>query len=60
VCGPIPARERMADPEAALGLATATDTVAREQAWKRLESGLPIAQTDPKADDLEPTARLSG
>ena len=37
VCGPIPLRERMACPEAALAIATG-DTAAREWAWKRLET----------------------
>jgi hypothetical protein len=38
VCGPVPLRERMADPAAALALATG-DSLAREQAWKSLETG---------------------
>ena len=37
VCGPIPLRERMARPEAALAIATG-DAAAREWAWKRLET----------------------
>jgi hypothetical protein len=60
VCGPIPVRERMADPEAALALATAEDAAAREQAWTRLESVLRTIQTDAKSGDMEPPARLSG
>ncbi len=60
VCGPIPVRERMADPEAALALATAEDAAAREKAWTRLESARPAAQTDGRAGDVEPPARLSG
>jgi len=60
VCGPIPARERMADPEAALALATATDAPARDEAWKRLESAGDRSQNASKTDDMEPTVRLSG
>ena len=60
VCGPIPVRERMADPEAALALATAEDAVVREQAWTRLESVLPTAQSDARTGEEEPPARLSG
>jgi hypothetical protein len=51
VCGPVPLRERMADPAAALALATG-DTAVRERAWKRLEAGLITA--DP--DEMEPSA----
>ena len=60
VCGPIPVRERMAEPEAALALAIAGDAAAREGAWTRLESALPTAQGGAKASDVEPPARLSG
>jgi hypothetical protein len=55
VCGPVPLRERMADPAAALALATG-DTAARERAWKSLEAA-PVT-ADP--EKMEPTARLSG
>jgi hypothetical protein len=51
VCGPVPLRERMADPAAALALATG-DSAARERAWKSLEAG-PIA-ADPS--EMEPSA----
>ncbi|THD59200.1 MAG: hypothetical protein E7813_25170 [Bradyrhizobium sp.] len=37
VCGPVPLRERMARPEAALAIATG-DAAARECAWKMLET----------------------
>ena len=37
VCGPVPLRERMAHPDAALAIATG-DAAAREWAWKRLET----------------------
>jgi pimeloyl-ACP methyl ester carboxylesterase len=59
VCGPVPLRERVSLPEAALAVATG-DTAAREWAWKRLES-LPASRAD--ADELsaaEPSARRSG
>jgi hypothetical protein len=55
VCGPVPLRERMADPAAALALATG-DAATRENAWKRLETGPEIA--DP--GQMEPSARLRG
>jgi hypothetical protein len=56
VCGPIPLRERMARPEAALAIATG-DAAAREFAWKRLETA-PAGRVD-GADlgEMEPSAR---
>jgi hypothetical protein len=60
VCGPIPLRERMACPEAALAVATG-DAPAREWAWKRLETA--AAGREDAADlggmepKVEPTAR---
>jgi hypothetical protein len=59
VCGPIPLRERMARPEAALAIATG-DAPAREFAWKRLETA-PAGRVD-AADlgQLEPSARRRG
>jgi pimeloyl-ACP methyl ester carboxylesterase len=59
VCGPIPLRERMTRPEAALTVVTG-DAAAREWAWKQLEAP-PAAHTD--AVDLgamEPSARRRG
>jgi pimeloyl-ACP methyl ester carboxylesterase len=59
VCGPIPLRERMAHPEAALAIATG-DAATRERAWKSLETA---DIGDVNAADLgetEPSARLSG
>jgi hypothetical protein len=59
VCGPIPLRERMARPEAALAIATG-DPAAREWAWKGLES-LSNGRTDAaELGGMEPTARRSG
>jgi hypothetical protein len=58
-CGPVPLRERMASPEAALAIATG-DAAAREWAWKRLE---PAAASRADAADLgemEPSARRRG
>jgi hypothetical protein len=55
VCGPVPLRERMADPAAALALATG-DAAARDTAWKSLEA-VPITSN---AEKMEPTAHLSG
>jgi pimeloyl-ACP methyl ester carboxylesterase len=55
VCGPVPLRERMADPAAALALATG-DSLTRENAWKRLESGPDLADRG----QMEPSARLRG
>jgi hypothetical protein len=55
VCGPVPLRERMADPAAALALATG-DAAARDWAWKSLEAA-PVT-ADP--EKMEPTAHLSG
>jgi hypothetical protein len=59
VCGPISLSERMAQPEAALAIATG-DPAAREWAWKTLETA---AATGPDAADLgerEPSARRRG
>ena len=59
VCGPIPLRERMTRPEAALTVVTG-DATARERAWKQLEAP-PADRTD--AVDLgamEPSARRRG
>ena len=59
VCGPVPLRERMARPEAALAIATG-DAAAREWAWKRLEtapSGLVDAS---QSGEMELSARRSG
>lgn len=59
VCGPVPLRQRMADPAAALALATG-DSVSRENAWKRLESEPEdhLKHADPAP--MEPSARLRG
>lgn len=54
VCGPVPLRERMADPTAALALATG-DAAVREGAWKRLETA--ANSSIRPAEQMEPTAR---
>ncbi len=59
VCGPVPLRERMADPAAALALATG-DAAARDSAWQRLEAGPVSGRMTPDPDKMEPSARLSG
>jgi hypothetical protein len=55
VCGPVPLRERMAAPAAALALATG-DAAARDRAWKSLEME-PVTANPEK---MEPTAHLGG
>jgi hypothetical protein len=60
VCGPVPVRERMACPEAALTVVTAKEAGPTEQAWLALESA---ASGGGNTDDVtggEPPARLSG
>jgi hypothetical protein len=63
VCGPIPLIERMACPEAALAVATG-DAVAREWAWKRLETAtadqVDAADLGDMEPEMEPTARRRG
>jgi hypothetical protein len=59
VCGPVPLRERMADPAAALALATG-DPAEREMAWKRLEMGLDSDPLAANSSQMEPSARLRG
>jgi hypothetical protein len=59
VCGPIPLRERMARPEAALVIATGDDA-AREWAWKRLETAAAPRPDAAELGEMEPSARFSG
>jgi hypothetical protein len=59
VCGPIPLRDRMALPEAALAVATG-DATAREWAWKRLETAAASRLDAADLGKLEPTARRRG
>jgi hypothetical protein len=59
VCGPVPLRERMARPDAALAIAT-DDAMARERGWKELES-IPICDnTAAESGKWEPSARAGG
>jgi hypothetical protein len=59
VCGPIPLRERMARPEAALAIATG-DTAARDWAWKSLENAAVGRADAADLTEMEPSARRSG
>lgn len=59
VCGPVPLRERMARPEAALAIATG-DAAAREWAWKRLETATASRPDAADLGEMEPTARRRG
>jgi hypothetical protein len=59
VCGPIPLRERIACPEAALAIATG-DAAARDRAWKRLETVCDPAADAADLGDTEPSARRRG
>jgi hypothetical protein len=56
VCGPMPLRERVSRPDAALAIATG-DAAARDWAWKRLETA-PAVRSDATA--VEPSVRRSG
>ncbi len=60
VCGPLPLRKRMANPEAALAIATAEDAAAREHAWKRVESATQAAENHADMIGMEPPVRRSG
>jgi pimeloyl-ACP methyl ester carboxylesterase len=55
MCGPVPLRERMARPDAALAIATG-DAAARAQGWRELEAPLATDTNAPKLGDLEPSA----
>jgi hypothetical protein len=59
VCGPVPLRERMAHPDAALAVATSDET-ARECAWKELESAGICGSGAIEAGGWEPSARAEG
>jgi hypothetical protein len=59
VCGPIPLRERMAQPEAALAIAIG-DAAAREWAWKRLEAAAAGRADAAGSGAMEPPVRRSG
>jgi hypothetical protein len=59
VCGPVPLRERMARPEAALAIATG-DAVTRERAWKRLKMAAVTHLDEADLGEMEPSARRQG
>jgi hypothetical protein len=59
VCGPIPLSERMAEPDAALAIATG-DAATREWAWKRLETAAAYRLEAADLDEMEQTARRRG
>jgi len=60
VCGPVPLRERVAAPDAALAVATG-DAAAREFGWRRLENAAPRDQMAAQGlSDQEPPARSRG
>jgi hypothetical protein len=58
-CGPVPLRERMARPEAALAAFTG-DAVAREQAFKDLENTPSGPNASAGTAAMEPTALRTG
>jgi pimeloyl-ACP methyl ester carboxylesterase len=58
VCGPVPLRERMADPAAALVVAIG-DAAARQRAWNRIEMAQNPGQIAAPGH-MEPTARSIG
>lgn len=60
VCGPVPLRERMACPAAALTVATTEDNGAREQAWTQIDTFLPPRSFTGVSGDVEPSARRRG
>jgi hypothetical protein len=55
VCGPVPLRERVARPDAALAAAS-PDEAMRAQAWRALEAPLATGASAPKLGDLERSA----
>jgi hypothetical protein len=59
VCGPVPLRERMAEPEAALAIATG-DAATRERGWKRLEIAAGSRMNAAPLGEMEPSARRRG
>jgi hypothetical protein len=59
VCGPVPLRERMARPEAALAIATG-DAATRECAWKSLKMAAVTRLDEADLGEMEPSARRRG
>ena len=58
VCGPVPLRERMDHPTAALALVDG-DFTTRENAWKKLDLGQ-RSTVPPASEGVQPAARLMG
>ncbi|MBU6464729.1 MAG: hypothetical protein KGK01_14110 [Bradyrhizobium sp.] len=58
-CGPVPLRERMARPEAAVAIATG-DLAARESGWKTLETSIPNPAGGPDLGKMEPSTSHRG
>ena len=52
VCGPVPLRERMARPDAALAIAS-PDEAMRARGWRELEAPLATPSSAPKSGTLE-------
>ena len=59
VCGPMPLRERISRPDAALAIATG-DAAMREWAWKLIESAPANQAGAAELGAAEPSARRSG
>ena len=59
VCGPVPLKERMADMDAALAVATG-DRAVREGAWKRIEARATGQRGGAELTAMEPSARQPG
>jgi hypothetical protein len=59
VCGPVPLRERMTHPDAALAVATG-DAAARERGWKEIESNPIYRRGAAEIGGREPSARAGG
>lgn len=59
VCGPVPLKERMTVPDAALAVASA-DPAIREWAWKRIESVHDDHSGAADPGEMEPSARRRG
>ena len=58
VCGPVPLRERVAAPDAALAIATG-DSGVREWAWKQIENAGAERADAAEMTEMEPSARQS-
>jgi hypothetical protein len=59
VCGPVPLHERIAQPEAALAIATG-DAIARAEGWTAIDRAPISRQAAAEMGGLEPSARAGG